>query len=245
MKDNKSRNDSPQSEEVISMKGFYIALAACVLVIGIAVWVMFMPINSLRKADVENKPVVSTEIAKPGLSSKPDTSFKKETVPEKDAVEALKPESAETIAPSIEEKEAVSVSAPVFMWPVYGASTVGYFDDELVYNPTMMDWRTHPAIDIEAAVGSKVMAVADGTVKSVYNDDLLGTTVVISHGDDLESIYANLTETPTVSEGDCVAMSSVIGAVGATAIGETGQTSHLHFAMMKNGEFVDPENYLP
>lgn len=243
MKENKSRNDSPQSEQAISMKGFYIALAACVFVIGIAVWAMFMPINNLRKADVANKSTVSTEIAKPGLSSKPDTSFKTDVSTEKDGSETILPESVETITP--DEEETVSVSAPVFMWPVYGATAVGYFDDELVYNPTMMDWRTHPAIDIEAELGAKVMAIADGTVKSVYNDDLLGTTVVISHGSNLESIYANLTETPTVSEGDCVAMSSVIGAVGNTAIGESGQAMHLHFAMTQNGEYVDPENYLP
>jgi len=46
---------------------------------------------------------------------------------------------------------------------------------------------------------------------------------------------------PTVKEGDSVQMGQVIGAVGATALGEAAQTAHLHFAVQKNGLSVDPE----
>ncbi len=245
MKDN---NNSPQNSENVSAKGFYIALAACVFVIGVAVWAMLMPLNTLRGANVEKSSNISVSgTEKSGTVSLPDSSFKHgydsevmtpQTETDSSASEVIAPEAAD-------ESEAVSVSAPVFMWPLYGTTAVGFFDDELVYNPTMMDWRTHPAIDIEAEPGAKVMAVADGTVKAVYNDDLLGTTVIISHGDELESVYSNLSESPTVAVGDSVAVGSVIGTVGNTAIGETGQTFHLHFAMTKSGEYVDPAEYLP
>ena len=37
----------------------------------------------------------------------------------------------------------------------------------------------------------------------------------------------------------------VIGAVGATALGEIGQGTHLHFAVTVDGVNVNPLDYLP
>ena len=45
--------------------------------------------------------------------------------------------------------------------------------------------------------------------------------------------------------GDTVESGAVIGAVGDTAVAESGRASHLHFEMEENGESVDPANYLP
>ena len=75
--------------------------------------------------------------------------------------------------------------------------------------------------------------------------DLLGTTVVIRHRDGLESVYANLAATPTVAVGDQVVVGQVIGAVGDTALCETGEVCHLHLAMRRDGESVDPADFLP
>jgi murein DD-endopeptidase MepM/ murein hydrolase activator NlpD len=109
----------------------------------------------------------------------------------------------------------------------------------------MSDWRTHDGIDIAGTIGAKVMAAADGTVVDVITDDMLGTTVIIDHGKGLKSIYSNLAKTPVVKKGDKVAMGSVIGAVGDTALGESAEATHLHFAMTKNDAPVDPSKYLP
>ena len=46
----------------------------------------------------------------------------------------------------------------------------------------MQDWRTHNGIDIAATAGQAVASIADGTVTAIYEDDYLGTTVVLSHG---------------------------------------------------------------
>ncbi|MGE4485682.1 MAG: peptidoglycan DD-metalloendopeptidase family protein [Oscillospiraceae bacterium] len=50
---------------------------------------------------------------------------------------------------------------------------------------------------------------------------------------------------PTVKIGDTVRMGTVIGAVGDTAVGETGEVAHLHFAVTLDGASVDPAEYLP
>lgn len=130
------------------------------------------------------------------------------------------------------------------VWPVSGEISAGYSIDELMYSKTMADWRTHDGIDIEASVGSKVRAMADGTVSEIYNDDMLGTTVVIDHGGGLMSVYSNLAETPTVAEGDTVKMGDTIGSVGATALLETAEAAHLHLSVTLNGDSVDPTDYL-
>lgn len=109
----------------------------------------------------------------------------------------------------------------------------------------MDDWRTHAGIDISAEVGTQVKAAAKGTVASVSVDDLLGTTVTIDHGNGLLSVYSNLGELPTVSEGDTVSAGEVIGSVGSTALGESLQVSHLHLSFVKNDSPADPLKYLP
>jgi murein DD-endopeptidase MepM/ murein hydrolase activator NlpD len=134
---------------------------------------------------------------------------------------------------------------PVFVWPLMGDIEVIYSVDELQYNKTMSDWRTHAGIDIAGTLGSKVVAAADGTVTDVKTDDLLGTTVTISHANGLKSIYANLAKTPVVKKGDKVAVGAVLGAIGDTAIGETNEAAHLHFAVTKDNLPSDPIKYLP
>jgi murein DD-endopeptidase MepM/ murein hydrolase activator NlpD len=109
----------------------------------------------------------------------------------------------------------------------------------------MQDWRTHDGVDIATELGAQVKALTNGTVSAIYDDDLYGTTIVIRHRGGLESVYCNLAATPTVSVGDQVVVGQVIGAVGDTALCETGEVCHLHFAMRRDGESVDPTDYLP
>jgi murein DD-endopeptidase MepM/ murein hydrolase activator NlpD len=95
------------------------------------------------------------------------------------------------------------------------------------------------------ALGDKVMAAASGSVVELFSDPLYGTTVVIDHGDGICSIYSNLAEVPVVKVGDAILAGETIGSIGTTALCEIGETTHLHFAMTKNGESVDPYDYLP
>jgi len=136
-------------------------------------------------------------------------------------------------------------TAIVYTWPVKGEIISDFSLEVLAYDETMGDWRTHSGIDIAASAGTRVVAIRDGTVSQVYQDDLMGTTVVIDHGDGLVSRYYNLTSKPTVSEGDTVSTGTVIGAVGQTAIAEINRPAHLHLEMSDNGRSVDPVNYLP
>ena len=47
-----------------------------------------------------------------------------------------------------------------------------------------------------------------------------------------------------MEQGDTVTAGQVIGAVGTTAAAESAQGPHLHFSVTKDGDAVDPEEYL-
>jgi murein DD-endopeptidase MepM/ murein hydrolase activator NlpD len=128
---------------------------------------------------------------------------------------------------------------------VKGTVIRDYGVETLAYDETMGDWRTHDGVDIAATAGTQVMAPAGGTVTDLYEDDLMGTTVVILHADGVMSTCSNLAAVPTVEVGDTVRTGDIIGSVGATALAESGEASHLHLSMSKNGLSVDPLSYLP
>ena len=138
-----------------------------------------------------------------------------------------------------------TMAAQVFTWPLKGEVIYDFSLEVLAYDETMGDWRTHSGLDIAAVVGTEVSAVSSGTVEQVYQDDLMGTTVMINHGDGLRSIYSNLASVPTVAEGDTISTGTVIGSVGNTALAEGERPAHLHLEMTKDGLAVDPVWYLP
>lgn len=253
----KKKSFSESLEVFFAGKGFYIVLFLCVTVIGVSAWSMLAgsktdvePIGEVGLSDYEES-VVTGVIGEPEIVEANAGDFEPD-IP----VSVTEPVEEEVSAP-VEEEPAVTVSqtqspAPVtesvpgyFVRPVSGEVENPWSMEALQYNRTMQDWRTHDGIDIAAELGAHVKAAADGIVEEVFNDDLYGTTVVISHSGGLKSIYSNLAETPTVSVGDAVAAGSVIGSVGDTALCETGEVTHLHFAMSLDGESVDPSNYLP
>ena len=89
-----------------------------------------------------------------------------------------------------------------------------------------------------------MVSACAGTVETVYEDPLMGTTVTIRHQDGYVTTYANLQTDPPVTEGEQVAAGQTVGVVGTTAVAEAAQGPHLHFAVTRDGEPVDPEAFL-
>ena len=212
-------------------KGFYIVLFLCVAAIGISGYYLF---SSLDMGDGDAAVAAPTQVV-----VMPTVQPVKPTVAPTPAPTA-KPTPAATPAPT-----PAAPAASVCTGPVKGQVVADYSLEVLAYDETMGDWRTHSGIDIAVPVGTQVLAVSAGTVASVEQDDLMGTTVVIAHAGGVESIYANLAAVPTVEAGDQVSIGAVIGAVGTTAVAESARAPHLHFEMREDGESVDPVSYLP
>ena len=128
--------------------------------------------------------------------------------------------------------------------PVEGDLVQLYSMDHLSYDPTTRDWRTHAGVDIQASPGSVVRCAADGTVTSVRTDDAMGATVTVRHEGGFESRYCNLDETPAVAEGQRLRQGDSVGVIGNGALMESGLESHLHFELCRNGEAVNPTDYI-
>ena len=119
-----------------------------------------------------------------------------------------------------------------------------YAMDCLSYNQTTRDWRVHNGVDIAAAEGTSVLAAADGTVYTVYDDETMGTTVVIRHEDGYTTKYSCLAQEVMVAAGDIVTMGQQIGCVGTTALLESALDPHVHFSVTCDNEVVDPAEFL-
>ena len=86
-----------------------------------------------------------------------------------------------------------------------------------------------------------VVAVLDGTVIDVREDELLGTVVEIKHDNDFISSYQSLSEV-SVKKNDTVKQGQVIGKSGTNTI-DQDLGNHLHFELYKSGSVVDPSKY--
>lgn len=131
-----------------------------------------------------------------------------------------------------------------FIRPVEGEVITVFTTDGLIYSETLDEWRGHSGIDIRADTGTKVKAPKEGTIKKVEEDELWGITIVIDHGNGLETKYANLGTKDMVQEGVQVKQGDYIGTVGKTASIEMLMDSHLHFEVIKDGKLVDPRSIM-
>ena len=119
-----------------------------------------------------------------------------------------------------------------------------YSMDKLIYSVTLDQYMTHQGVDIEAPEDCQVLAIAEGTVTSIYNDGRYGTSIEVTHPNKLISIYSNLSTAEMVEVGDVVTKGQIIGGVGSTGLFESSEPSHLHFEMIKDGAYVNPCDYI-
>ena len=133
-----------------------------------------------------------------------------------------------------------------FLCPLSGVVSRKHDTETLVFSNTMGDWRTHTGVDITTSLGATVSCVADGTVKEVFDDAMMGKCVSISHADGVVSIYRNLAEelADGITAGASIAAGDAIGTVGESALCELADEPHLHFEMTVNGAPVDPLSML-
>jgi murein DD-endopeptidase MepM/ murein hydrolase activator NlpD len=124
------------------------------------------------------------------------------------------------IAPKVTKR----LTAQGYVFPVYGPS--GFGDTFGAPRATTV-W--HHGQDIFAALGSPVLAVADGTLFSVGWNDVGGNRFWLRDRDGNEFYYAHLAAfSPLAVDGGRVYAGDVIGFVGNTGDAET-TPYHLHF----------------
>ena len=155
---------------------------------------------------------------------------------------------AEILAQAVKDAEQALLnynsSLSAFGWPLkpgvwyYITSYFGWRQD-----PLGRGWLHHGGLDIAAGGGNAVLAVCDGVVTTAKWHYSYGNYVVIYHGDGVSSLYAHMQNNSlTVKVGDKVKRGQTIGKVGTTG-DSTG--NHLHFSVIVNGKYLNPDDYLP
>lgn len=131
-----------------------------------------------------------------------------------------------------------------FIKPVEGEISKQYAKENLLYSATLEEWTTHLGIDIKADKTTVVKASADGKVKSIKNDPRYGLSIIIQHQDGYETLYSNLLTSEFVQVGEEIKQGASIGTVGNTATFEILDEAHLHFEISKDGESLDPNQFI-
>ena len=125
-----------------------------------------------------------------------------------------------------------------FILPVEGRIS-GQFGNQRIFNGTPKS--PHTGTDIAAPEGTPVQAASDGEVILTGKDYFYsGNTVIIDHGQGLQTVYAHLKEF-YVQKGDIVKKGDIIGVVGKTGRA-TGP--HLHWGASLNNVRFRPHSLL-
>ena len=134
-------------------------------------------------------------------------------------------------------------SENVMSWPVRGEVIMDYSMDKTIYYPTLQEYKCNPSILIQSEEGTDVAAAFSGTVADVYHDAQLGTVVEMSLGNGYEAYYGQL-ENVDVAVGDTVRQGQIIGTGSTPTRFYSIEGSHLNFRVTRDGEPVDPLDYL-
>jgi len=121
--------------------------------------------------------------------------------------------------------------------PVPGARIASRFNPHRMH-PTLHVVMPHNGVDFAAPTGTPIYAAASGTVKTAGDSGPCGNMVQIEHNAGIISSYCHMSRFAAgVHVGEHVDTRQLIGYVG-----QTGRATgpHCHFAIKRNGVFIDP-----
>jgi len=129
--------------------------------------------------------------------------------------------------------------AKELIFPIAGKSNIGsYWGAERDGGK-----RKHEGIDIFAAKETPVVAISDGVIEYVGNDNIGGKTITLQPDDyEWEAYYAHL-DKQFVINGQHVKKGQLIGTVGNTGNAKT-TPAHLHFGIYTDNGAIDPLPYI-
>jgi murein DD-endopeptidase MepM/ murein hydrolase activator NlpD len=125
------------------------------------------------------------------------------------------------------------------IWPVTGRLTDFYGPRRNPFGGGGGEF--HPGQDIANAIGTPVVATANGKVIYANWQSGYGRLIEIEHGNGITTRYAHLSKLEVV-EGQEITRGQLIGLLGSSGR-STGP--HVHYEVRINDETVNPMDYLP
>jgi murein DD-endopeptidase MepM/ murein hydrolase activator NlpD len=146
------------------------------------------------------------------------------------ALEAARRATLSSLPYSSSGAAAAAVPDGAYVFPVAGGAR--FSDDWLAPRP---GGRSHEGIDIFAAAGTPIVAVADGSLYNVGYNGLGGWRLWLRDGAGTTFYFAHLSSyAPAAREGASVSRGTVIGYVGNSGDAQ-GASPHLHFEVHPGG----------
>ena len=115
--------------------------------------------------------------------------------------------------------------------------------DTTTYFSTLKQYKCSPGIVVQSEVSQPVYAPAAAKVAQVGSDEELGSYVVLDLGNEYEAVCGQLKEIP-VAAGDYVEAGSLLGYVAEPTKYYSVEGSNVYFQLTRQGEPVDPLDYL-
>ena len=245
-----------QIKKFLRSRGFALALLACLVAAAAAgVWAVRTVRDELKKSYDDLTTPQEEPAPEPQLTLDPqedDVWQQPVTDAAESAANVPKPASsasssgAQSGSGLVHEPSALqgasspasSSAAPASTQPVSGRVLNAYSGDELVYNKTLGDWRTHNGIDYAAREGEAVPSPVDGSVVLAGADGSWGPVVAVK--DSAGRVWRLCgVASPKVKEGDTVSAGQVLGTVGSVSC-ECAEESHLHLEVKQGDSYLDP-----
>lgn len=248
-------------KEFMREKGFYFALLGCILAAALtSVWAIRTMVSRMSRSDSsilqqEETPWQQIEDPAPELAPEPATQpveQKKNDVPVPNGSRAQSAQpsgQAGLTEPAELQGEPEPAAEPSdalvsgYGWPVQGTVTQSMSGEELVYNPTLKDWRTHNGTDISCKEGAEVTASMGGKVTALTDSGTFGTVVEITDESGRVWRYCGLAPQTAVHMDDTVATGQTLGKAG-TVEAEESSGVHLHLEILQEGQYLDPEKLI-
>jgi len=134
-----------------------------------------------------------------------------------------------------------SAAKTPFIFPLDGEIVLAFREDYF-YNEKNIA-RKHTGIDIKGEFNQNVFSSGNGIVSYIGFSPTGGRTIVIRHNEKIRTTYLNLLNI-FVSSGDYVHQGDIIGTIGGNDDPSSLAESHLHFGVIYNGFYLDPEDVL-
>ena len=254
-----------QFRKFLRDKAFALVLTACLLAAAAAgVWAVRTVRKELKKdldavrSPSSTAPGIDEGIrTSPGLAGEEDAEWQQQTAPAANSVAnvpearsssggAASSSGAQSGSGSVREPSALqtesspasSSAQPAAAPSMPGRVLNAFSGDELVYNKTLGDWRTHNGVDYACTQGAAVAAPVAGKVVSAGAEGNWGTVVVLEDAAGRLWRLCGVAD-PAVKAGDTVTAGQKLGAVGTVGC-ECAEESHIHVEVKQGESYLDP-----
>jgi murein DD-endopeptidase MepM/ murein hydrolase activator NlpD len=187
----------------------------------------------------DNKAKMEAEVAQREAKMAELVKTESETRKEYNSIAAEEDKLVDDVRDAVNELAKQSSSVYVggkFQWPLPAKNNIVTCVYGMRVHPITGVYKLHTGVDLRATSGTNIYAANSGTVITSTYSTAYGNYVVIDHGGGVATLYAHMTKR-LVKVGEKVKQGKVIGYVGSTGY-STGP--HLHFEIIKNGDYVDP-----